>query len=287
MERNICNNNLLRFDPSKATTDQIRQWLFSIIDAEIDKDESEIDYDLIEQCTICEASLAGDPMALTDKEYQRDLARILKKRSVSNKKFISEKAEQKDKLSVSLRIIAIAAALAIAAFSALTVFAKIKGYKNAWDLVYQNFAAISTMEFGDKVEENKITMVKNDVTIHYNSLDEFIVKENLDILIPAFLPEGVYAKKIVIFEEPNNQFTYKIQFENSDLIYTIKNNYSDIERLKNYSVHKTEFMQLYVFADSDNKYQAIGQLNGYEYSIRYTDYNELLKILDNMKGKEQ
>lgn len=284
MERNICNNNLLRFDPSKATTDQIRQWLFSIIDAEIDKDESEIDYDLIEQCTICEASLAGDPMALTDEEYQRDLARILKKRSVSNKKFISEKAEQKAKLSVSLRIIAIAAALAIAAFSALTVFAKIKGYKNAWDLVYQNFAAISAMEFGDKVEENKITVVKNSGAIYYSSLEEFRDNENLDILIPTHIPESIELKRILLYEEDNNKYTWNFQFSNANLEITLRNYYiSNV--FEDSFIYKTDLVDFYISNSSGEKYQAVGQLNGYEYTIRYTDYNELLKILDNMKGK--
>ena len=285
MERNICNNNLLRFDPSKATTDQIRQWLFSIIDAEIDKDESEIDYDLIEQCTICEASLAGDPMALTDEEYQRDLARILKKRSVSNKKFISEKAEQKAKLSVSLRIIAIAAALAIAAFSALTVFAKIKGYKNAWDLVYQNFAAISTMEFGDKVEENKITVVKNSGAIYYSSLEEFRDNENLDILIPTHIPESIELKRIILFEEENEKHTWYFEFSNDRFEFTIKN-YCSIIDIKNGSPSKTAFTDFYTYSSNDGKYQAVAQLNGYEYIIRYTEHEQLLKILDNMKGKE-
>lgn len=284
MERNICNNNLLRFDPSKATTDQIRQWLFSIIDAEIDKDESEIDYDLIEQCTICEASLAGDPMALTDEEYQRDLARILKKRSVSNKKFISEKAEQKAKLSVSLRIIAIAAALAIAAFSALTVFAKIKGYKNAWDLVYQNFAAISAMEFGDKVEENKITVVKNSGAIYYSSLEEFRDNENLDILIPTHIPESIELKRILLYEEDNNKYTWNFQFSNANLEITLRNYYiSNV--FEDSFIYKTDLVDFYISNSSGEKYQAVGQLNGYKYTIRYTDYNELLKILDNMKGK--
>ena len=43
-------------------------------------------------------------------------------------------------------------------------------------------------------------------------------------------------------------------------------------------------MSFFIFKCTEESYQAIGQSNGYEYIIKYTEHEELIKILDNLKG---
>ena len=68
--------DLLNFDPTHATDDQIRAWLFAIIAAEIEKPEGQEDQELIDECLECEAYLSGSEIALSEEEYRTGLAEI-------------------------------------------------------------------------------------------------------------------------------------------------------------------------------------------------------------------
>ena len=57
MDNKISNMDISRFDPTEASVRSVRQWLFEIIDSELDKDPEERDYDLIEECSELEREL--------------------------------------------------------------------------------------------------------------------------------------------------------------------------------------------------------------------------------------
>ena len=155
---------LLEFDPANATNEQIRAWLFAIIDQELDKPEGEEDTELIRECSECEMYLSGSEDTLTEAQYLAGLAKI-KQRAAS---MDSKKA---NKPRVWRRLPALlAAALALIVLSAGAVAAA--SGSAAWEFITTNIQQILGMEPGETLEGDKVTLVKGDLVAEYDSVEE-------------------------------------------------------------------------------------------------------------------
>ena len=90
-------------------------------------------------------------------------------------------------------------------------------------------------------------------------------------------------KVIINYTEPYSFFMYNLCFPIIPSHY-YKNN---LELWTDYTTYATEMMTFYIIQVADGAFQAVGQKDNFEYSILYNDYNELISILENMKGIEK
>ena len=270
---------LLEFDPANATDEQIRAWLFAIIDQELDKPEGQEDTELIRECSECEMYLSGSENTLTEAQYLAGLAKI-KQHTAS----MNEKKAHKPRVWRRLPAL-LAAVLALIVLSAGAV-AAVSG-SPAWEFITTNIQEILGMSSGDTLESDKVTLVKGDLVAEYDSVEEALKAGGFEgILYPTELPEGVKIKRVVYSQEGNASL-YRLSFiTNSDIIsYCIFNN-------ENYNMKTWDFAQpqiinnrLYYIAYINNSslYQAGCYQNGFEHILTSTDYSNLIEILNTME----
>ena len=277
------NDYLCSLNMNDAPREEKIAWLFQIIDNEISKPDEEQDLDLIYECTEFIKELENDPTEYPISDRQVD--EILSWLGGSSPQGATAPVVMKPRRRRWVRVCAILAAAFVAMFATLSVAAKCQGYCNAWELVVENVEKIFHMNTGDTVEANGITLVKGGESISYNSIEELIEQEGYDFLYPAVLPDGVEITGINFQEETEQRNYLTLMFNNENISITITNYYEVSEHdLTKMETYETTFTHFYIKKITENSYQAIGHTDGYEYIILCNDYNDMLIILDNMKG---
>ena len=273
-------------DDNSTAQDREIERLLEIIDREIEKPDEEIDYDLIEECTARLDALTPLERPYTDEEIEKNLQKL---------KDDIRKAEESAKIRSApavnrwnrpwIKAMAAIAACFVVCFSTLSIVAKNQGYGNTWEFVVTNARKIVGMDPGEQANNNEITIIKPSGEKAYNSIDELIEQENLHILYPTKLPDNLTIKKIVQTFEDEEKYSLYFVFSDSSYFYKICNymtsteNFSDNENL--YEVKGAKF---HITEKNNNIFYAVTQYNGFEYSIQCNDYDNLMNILDNLKG---
>ena len=282
----IKNNTfLLGLNMSKATKEQKIQWLCQIIDNETDKPEDEMDFALIDECSAYLRELSDKAAEATKEQKQRILQQIKAHHNQTAKHVAKVLRPNWRKIG---RIVAIAAAVATILVSTLTVLAKVNGYSSAWEYVKENVQKIIGLDAGDRVNEGEITLIKNDGVVAYKSIEELLEKENLDILYPAELPNGVHITKISqqIISEEKIVYSYRFTDQAISVAVSTVPRFSQKD-LEMYDIIESSTMTVYLVQKRDGYCQIVGYDGKYEYLICSNDYDVLINILNSMKGIEK
>ena len=287
MNNKFNRKDISSFDPTNASTEEIRKWLFAIIDAELDKAPKDRDYDLIAECSEFESELPGSGIELSESEYVAGLERIMAQTPATEHK-VTKILEPKKKTKKTVRIVAILAASNAALILSLTVAASVQG-KTICQFVSDNFKSILCMDSGDKLNNNSITLVKNGEIISCTSIADAVKLIDENMLYPTYLPEGVKIEKIVAtnVDEESQLKIFYITNDNSLSITIYANSDSEHLNWENSIVYKNDFIDFYIVPTIDGNYQAVGLYNDMRYSIKHNDYDELINMLDGIKEIEK
>ena len=285
MDNKFYRTDISKFDPTKASAEDIRKWLFAIIDAELDKDPSERDYDLIEECAAFEVELPEFGIEASESELAARLERI-KALAPASEPGETKIIKTKKKTQKTVRIVAILAASLAVLLLSVTVAAAIKGV-SLIGLLLGDKKDILEMEPGEKVEEESITLVRNGELISYSSLEEVVLNTGYDILYPSYLPDGVKIDRVVVTDVGNEkvQIIFKTNIENLwiDIINPPITSEENLKKLDKYNNGEVDF---YIFGQA-SYYQAYLHYGNMEYSIMHNNYDELINILNGMKELEK
>ena len=277
---------LLGLDMNKATKEQKIQWLCQMIDNETDKPEEEIDFALIDECSAYLRELSDKTAEATKEQKQRILQQI---KAHHNQTATTKSAKVlRPTWKTPRKIIAIAATIVLLLALTLTVIAKVNGYSSAWEYVKDNLQRIAGMGAGDRVNEDGITLIKNDEIVAYESIEELLEKEKLDILYPSELPNSVQIKGITQQFVDENNIIYSVYFTDVNLSMVVSDKVTvsqkDLQKYEPYTIKNVVF---YIYQRIDMSYQAVWYDGVYEYQICCKDYNALLTILNGMKEFEK
>ncbi len=186
-------------EDKKILAEKIR----TIIFLESAKSDDEIDIDLIEECVDFLMELEGR------EDISKEQIELAK-----NKVFNSAKSnivnihETKKKRSFKALLVAacIAVVLLVANFTAMAfgvdTVAILKEFGNC---IVEMFA-------GEKDEFKGVTIIKNDVSLKYDSVEEFFKEEKLEVLYPTKFPDGVEFSHVQIVEKESKIETGKNYF---------------------------------------------------------------------------
>lgn len=273
---------LLGLNMSKATKEQKIQWLCQIIDNETDKPEDEIDFALIGECSAYLRELSEKAAEATKEQKQRILQQIKARHNQTATKSAKVLRPNWRKMG---KIVAIAATVAAILLSTLTVLAKVNGYSSAWEYVKENIQKIIGMDAGDRMDDGGITLIKNDEAVAYQSIEELLEKENLDILYPSELPNSIRITQVSQQLISEDYTMYSIHFNalEQSIAISSKRNFSE-EYLEQYRELVYPFFTVYIVKEENEMYQAVFFDGKYEYLICCNNYEVLIDILNSMKG---
>ena len=276
------NTFLLGLDMNRATKEQKIQMLCQMIDNETDKPEDEIDFALIGECSAYLRELSDKAAEATKEQKQRILQQI---KAHHNQTATKSAKVLRPSWKTARKAVAIAIAAALFLTLTLSVIAKVKGYSSAWEYVKENIQKIIGLDAGDRVNDEGITLIKNDGVVAYKSIEELLESEELDIMYPSELPDGVQITKIsqqIVSEE---RTVYCYQFNDEGLFVMISTESQILSGdLDKYELFLTTNMEFYIKQRADMSYQAIGYDETYEYQIYCKNYDSLIIILNGMRG---
>ena len=261
--------------------------LYQIIDSELAKPNKETDIDLIAECSDLVDELSNDTHYYTDEELDAKLKELRRRAEKTNnqpKQVIKTASCTHKEIKRKIKWIGIAVAVMIAT-SVITISAATGQLSKAWQYVSDNIQKILGLAPGDSLQEGEITVIKGTGTATYPSIEDYLRQENPDILYPSALPDKIYINKIVINQESDAMYTLLYQTTSNNLSISVSNYLqNDLSSPENYIVYDTPYITFYIKEMSNRTFQAIGQRNGFEYYINFSDYEQLITILDNMKG---
>lgn len=276
------------------TNDELISLLYKIIDTELEKTDDEADEDLIAECSDFIEELNSDSPTFSDAEIDQKLQALYAKAKAEKAKSLTLKESSQNAVSSprwitkrKLKWIGITAA-ALVTISTITVAATTDFFSKAWNYVTTNVQKIVGMKPGEKMDESGITIIKNSGAQNYKSIEELLKQEKIEILYPSVLPGKIQLKKIIQNYETKDTYTLEFIFNIDELNIMVSNYYENsLDLWTDPTIYETSVMNFYIKELPDSLYQAIGQYKGYEYCITYNNYNDLIYILDNLKGIEK
>lgn len=263
-----------------ASKEELIDYLVKTIQKEVSKGD-DADCDLVRECSDWLEELTEDEVTFTPEELEHKLEK-LKVGSESEKPVkIRKKATRKTFVRVAL----IAAVIFAISLASLSTVAMNKGYGSTWEFISVNVKKIFDLNHGEEINGDGITVIKNTGTVRYDNMDELIKYEQLNILYPHMMPDNIQITQLRYINIEEDKHTLCLLFSDSSYSFDISNYYStDITSIYGFEKGFVNDMEYYISKKENDQYFAVIQYNGYEYSIRSINYNNLLIIINSMKG---
>lgn len=249
--------------------------LKSAIRLECDKPEEEIDLAYLESCSEFLAELTDAEYTFTAEQLDEKYRAILNtKRTVVE---IPVSGKPLRRLKPVHKVIAAAAAAIILAGSVCAFNPYVR------NLLF----AVNDLEVGESMEIDGVTYQYNGVTQFYDSVQELLEEEQLTILYPEVLPEGVAIKSV--FRIDNDIY---IQFTDASISFSITlDSQVDLsaekDRAETYISGELEF-NVHPINEERDHCTALAMYNGNLYTVETKEYSLLTAILDELgKGTFQ
>ena len=92
------------------------------------------------------------------------------------------------------------AAIVALLISAATMTASAFGFN-----VFEYFREVIGLSAGEKVDKGTVTLINRGEAKEYDSIEELLAEENIEILYPSVLPEGIEIESVRISEDTNGE----------------------------------------------------------------------------------
>lgn len=263
-----------------ASKEELIDYLVKTIHNEVSKGD-DADCDLVRECSDWLDELTEDEIVFTPEELERNLEKI-KAKTVSDKPV---KIRKKVAWKKFVRVALIAAVIFTISLLSLSAVAANQGYDSMWEYIIINAGKLLGMNQGEELDGDGITVIKNTGTVKYGSMEELLESESLDVLYPHVMPNNIRIIQLQYIHSDDNHYTLYLLFSNNSYTFDISNYYSvDVSNLTGFDSLTINELDIYIAQKEDGTYFALLQKDGYEYTIKSPNYDNLIIIINNMKG---
>ncbi len=285
------NDFLISQNIDNATTEQKIALLNQIIDNELEKNEDQADMTLVDECMAFIEELEGGQFVKSNEELCAGLQRIMAK-AASKKTVKSARTNQarvQFSRTVLKRLIMLGAIIIILLMTSIAATAERTNYDSFADWLDANLWKLIP---GVVYEIDGNTVYKSTKYEEYSSVNKFVKKTGLNVLYPAELPEGFELKNIArtFYSDDPNEFEISFSYNSLDIQFNAIN-----YKKQRYDYHYFEFTEDDIgLIEVDGRtvsvistpygFQANFLDDQYAYSISCANYDNLLFILNHLKG---
>ena len=259
-----------------ATDEQKIHALNIIIDRELEKPENEVDMELVKSCMSTIEEIHGGVRERTNKELNENLDQIISSKSKRSHFMLT--------YGRFARLISTMIAVVLVLGITIKITAKASGYDSAFNWISDSLTEILKWPSGS-YEKNGITITVGDRTTFYNSIDELLKNENLDIMYPTELPEGISFESIA--ENIYTDGTFDLYFLfSTDTIGVHVLNY-DLTMYEVDTPYDTVFANgntFYIIEGPNGSYQANCVTDRCAYIITSNNYDNLLTLINSLRS---
>lgn len=268
-------NNRPDFNPTADNTEQQLAWVCEFLQKETEKPDDRQDIQLIQECT----------------DYLRDLLACAKpeeENGIAAKDTAAKAAppagapapKRRSGKRKRLRIAAIFVAALVAIFGVLTVAAKMEGYDNTIDFVW---SCVRKLKPGESVTGQGITVSKPTGSTQYRTAEDFFKSEQLSVLYPAELPDGLEIRQIRVTDEGNGHTVYSFLFSDPSCTMVIFNYYNPGELPQNAEQVPVNGVTFHLLPLEDGIYHATARYQGYEYVLQCSGQETAIGLLTQLR----
>ena len=249
--------------------DRSIEFLGNIISSESAKPDNEANFDLIDECEKLLYDLVDDEISLSDEEINERIKKVNRIRRVKSQR-------RKTGIGISRRVFAAVCAaviLCIGVGAVCMIDPKIRdGIRTALGL-----------DVGESIEIDGITFINGGTSKLYRDIDEFLADNDLDIMYPHELPNGLKITEVCMTEE--NSFPIHLVFE--DYRYSVnvyKRGDSHVEEMKASADTTTEVNgRTFFVLNVDDRWIALVSDDLYTYEICSANEADLYVLMEGLK----
>lgn len=294
MKQDRSTDRLLTELNNDSLTDRERaEILVQILDMEFEKPEAEADMDLIRECfdylellDHSDAEIEARKAQLPDR-LQRTYQKAAEMENGANDPLVSEirpVARKRRFRKAAIAAAIVAAALLIAATS-LTVIARVNGYDNPLEWIWDEYRKLSN---GEQITIDGVTIIRYDDNVIYPDIETWLKEEKPDILFPSVLPDGIQVREVDQSYIGEGKVELRILFDPPKVSFMAINDYLDMfdPREEDMEILEMNGYRVGIFSEPEDthlQFYAHFIADGYAYSITAQDRDTMLLILENLK----
>lgn len=252
-------------------------------DLEAEKPVEEMDVSLVKACVELILELRGETVNFTPEEVEEKVRKIpfVEETTTLNTPPKSVKGRSTKVKSRKILLIAAIISVLIAIFAVTSIAFD----WNIFDELKNRFGTMLNIPVNQEMKLNGVTVISNGKSVVYNDIEEALKNENIDVLYPTTLPENITLVRISLYQK-NQKGKITFAFNDKNLIYSIILNQNISDDIKSVSSEITIIngFECYIIDMPDiDSVQIYFENNGNVYEIRYTNKQELIEIIYNLK----
>lgn len=255
-------------------------------DLEAEKPVEEMDVSLVMACVELILELRGETVNFTPEEVEEKVRKIPFVEETTTLNTPPKSVKGRSTKVKSRKILLIAAIISI--LIAIFAVSSIAFDWNIFDELKNRFGTMLNIPVNQEMEMSGVTVISHGKSVFYDDFGTALRSEKLDILYPSKLPNNICLNKLLYYEKNQNK-KISFVFNDSKLLYSIILNHTlsnDIKSVANEVVEIND-IQCYIITKTDiGITQVHFEYNGNVYETSYTDKQELIEIIDNLKESD-
>ncbi len=255
-------------------------------DLEAEKPVEEMDVSLVKACVELILELRGETVNFTPEEVEEKVRKIPFVEETTTLNTPPKSVKGRSTKVKSRKILLIAAIISV--LIAIFTISSIAFEWNIFDELQEKFGTVFNTPVNEEVNANGITITMNGESVVYTDLETALKEERVEILYPTKLPESMLLNRISFYVE-NEKEKVSFAFSDEKLIYSITINekipsfvFSSYTEIKNINSFKCYFVEM----NDLDLVQIYFENNNNLYMLKYSDKQELIEIINNLKESD-
>lgn len=178
-------------------------------------------------------------------------------------------------------LVAACIAILVALFSVISV----ANDWNVFDFLTEKFGSVHSSPIEEELDFNGVTVIVNGKTTTYSNIEDALKSEEIDILYPTNLPDGIKVTNITFHKNTDAKEVF-FEFNDPELFMEVLHNETLTKDTKEVAteVQETDHYTCYIYEMADiNSYQIIFEHNGNTYTLSHRDKKLLVEIIGNLE----
>lgn len=258
---------------------ELRNHLNELIDIELRK--SNPDMNLIDESNalldILEGGMYDQPITVEKKEIKKILKKykiIIQKQKVSDIHPHAKSTWRKIPVVACICLFLIVLPITVGAIAGLSPA----------ELLEQISSRIFSWDIGSAHEIEGMTFIRNGEAKHYDSIEQCLAQEDLDICEPTWLPEGVKIESIVMLSGGEyDRIIYELNTDDITISINFTDQTDDFQNI-DYSIKEISENCILYYTFEEERYRAQMINAGKVYVLTANDFHIIENIAKGLKG---
>ena len=266
---------------SNQDKQKLIDYLNFVCDYEASKPIDEMNEELIDSCVNVLLELQDKHVTHSPEFIEEQVRKIFRKGETEISVPEAVKPTKKRINKKKVWLVAACIAILVALFSVVSV----ANDWNVFDFLSEKFGSVHSAPIEEELDFNGVTVVMNGKNVNFQSIEEALKEQKLDVLYPSTLPNSIEIDKITLYEE-NSADKLSYSFNDVDLYAEISFNASVSQEVINDATETKTINSIKCYICELPELNCTQITFAYKddtYKFGYTDKKVLLDIIETLE----